>query len=127
MLERTKAMSADKAGANIEDAEWIKKLALIIDEFRKINQDITANQMLVLLRIGEHPGITQSKLAELTSLKDGTISRICALMSDRGHQGREGLDVIDIRPVPGDYRSKGQFLVNNGKRLYTSIKKLMTD
>lgn len=127
MLERTRAMPVDKAGTNIEDAEWIKKLALIIDEFRKINPDITANQMLVLLRIGEHPGITQSELSKLTDLKDGTISRICALMSDRGHQGREGLDVIDIRPVPGDYRSKGQFLVNNGKRLYTSIKKLMTE
>lgn len=108
------------------NAEWAERLALIIDEFRKINQDITANQILVLLRIGERPGITQSELAELTRLKGGTISRICALMSDRGYQGREGLDVIDIRPVPGDYRSKGQFLANDGKRLYTSVRKLMT-
>jgi DNA-binding MarR family transcriptional regulator len=111
---------------NIEDSEWVEKLALVIDEFRKISQDITANQMLVLLRIGEHPGITQNKLAESTGLRDGTISRICAMMSERGHQGREGLSVISINPVPNDYRAKGQELIGNGKRMYTSIKKLMS-
>lgn len=110
----------------IEDGEWVNTLALIIDEFRKINQDITANQMLVLLRIGEHPGITQNKLAEATGLRDGTISRICALMSERGHQGRDGLNVISINPVPGDYRAKGQSLINGGKKLYASVKHLMT-
>jgi DNA-binding MarR family transcriptional regulator len=113
-------------GENSEENEWINRLALVIDEFRKISQDITANQMLVLLRIGEQPGITQNKLAELTGLRDGTISRICALMSERGHQSREGLNVISINPVPGDYRAKGQKLVGDGRRMFNSVKNLMT-
>jgi DNA-binding MarR family transcriptional regulator len=118
-------MNAARGGANSEDVEWVGRLARVIDEFRKINQDITANQMLVLLRIGEQPGITQRELSERTQLRDGTISRICALMSERGHQGREGLNVVEIRPVPDNYRSKGQHLIGNGKRLYTSIKHMM--
>lgn len=118
---------ATKADTNIEDGPWVERLALLIDEFRKINPDITANQMLVLLHIGHKPGITQRELAEAVQVKDGTISRICALMSERGHQGRPGLNVVSIEPVPGDFRSKGQRLVGNGRRLYASIRKLMTD
>ncbi|MGX7742833.1 hypothetical protein [Rhodopseudomonas parapalustris] len=38
-----------------EDAGWIERLALILDAFREINPDITANQILVLLQIGGSP------------------------------------------------------------------------
>lgn len=110
-----------------EDTSWVKRLVKIIEEFRKVNPDITANQMLVLLRIGERPGVTQKELADLTNMKDGTISRICALMSNRGHQQREGLDVIAIKDVPTDYRAKGQYLVKDGKKMFASVKRLMTD
>lgn len=110
---------------NIEDADWVERLALIINEFRKISPDITANQMLVLLHAGASPGITQKQLSKETDLADGTISRICALMSDRGHQGREGLNVLSIDPIPGDFRSKGQKLIGDGKHFYSNIRKLM--
>lgn len=126
MFSEAKVISMSGPTTNVEDQEWVERLALVIDEFRKVSQDITANQMLVLLRVGERPNITQKELAELTQLRDGTISRICALMSERGHQGREGLNVIDIHSIPGDYRSKGQSLVGNGKRLYSSLRNLMT-
>jgi DNA-binding MarR family transcriptional regulator len=111
---------------SIEDAGWVDKLTLVINEFRKISPDITANQMLVLLHAGAKPGITQKDLSKATDLADGTISRICALMSDRGHQGREGLNVLSIDPIPGDFRSKGQKLIGNGKKMYASIRSLMT-
>ncbi|MFL9502414.1 MarR family transcriptional regulator [Rhodopseudomonas palustris] len=109
----------------IEDAGWIERLALILDSFRDINPDITANQILVLLHIGGNPGITQRELAQRTGLKDGTISRICALMSERGHQDRAGFSIIEIRPVPGDFRSKGQYLVGRGIKLYERVRSLM--
>ncbi len=110
---------------SIEDAKWVRTLSEIIQEFRKVSPDITANQMLVLLHAGAKPGITQKELSEITHIADGTVSRICALMSDRGHQGREGLNVLSIDPVPGDFRSKGQKLIGAGKRMYGSIKNHM--
>jgi hypothetical protein len=112
---------------SIEDAEWVRKLTLIINEFRKISPDITANQMLLLLHAGAKPGITQRELSVATDLADGTISRICALMSDRGHQGRQGLNVLSIDPVPGNFGSKGQRLIGPGKCMYAKIRNLMTD
>jgi DNA-binding MarR family transcriptional regulator len=110
---------------SISDAKWVETLTLVINEFRKVNPDITGNQMLVLLHAGAKPGITQKELTEVCQLADGTVSRICALMSDRGHQGREGLNVLSIDPVPGDYRSKGQKLINAGKKMFSSVRSHM--
>lgn len=110
---------------SIADAKWVETLTLILNEFRKISPDITANQMLVLLHAGAKPGITQKELSQVCDLADGTISRICALMSDRGHQGREGLNVLSIDPVPGDYRSKGQKLINAGRKMFASVRSHM--
>ncbi|QLH72018.1 MarR family transcriptional regulator [Rhodopseudomonas palustris] len=109
-----------------EDAGWLERLSLILDAFREIHPEITANQILVLLQIGGKPGITQRELSDRTGLKDGTISRICALMSERGHQDRAGLSIVDIRGVPGDYRLKGQYLVGRGNDLYARVQSLMT-
>ena len=81
--------------------------------------------MLVLLHAGAKPGITQKELSSACGVADGTISRICALMSDRGHQGREGLNVLSIDPIPGDYRSKGQKLIGAGKKMYGRVCDLM--
>lgn len=122
----SKGASVTSDNTSIEDAKWVETLTLIINEFRKISPDITANQMLVLLHAGAKPGITQKELSKATDLADGTISRICALMSDRGHQGREGLNVLSIDPIPGDFRSKGQKLIGAGKKMYASIRNLMT-
>ena len=122
----TKGASPMTDNTSIEDARWVEKLTLVINEFRKISPDITANQMLVLLHAGAKPGLTQKDLSKATDLADGTISRICALMSDRGHQGREGLNVLSIDPIPGDFRSKGQKLIGAGKKMYASVRNLMT-
>ncbi|MCP3400383.1 helix-turn-helix domain-containing protein [Bradyrhizobium sp. CCGB20] len=121
------ASAVTNDNSSIEDAKWVETLTLIINEFRKISPDITANQMLVLLHAGAKPGITQKELSKATDLADGTVSRICALMSDRGHQGREGLNVISIDPIPGDFRSKGQKLIGAGKKMYASVRNLMTN
>lgn len=110
----------------IDDLEWVGRLTHILDAFRQVNQDVTANQILVLLEIGAKPGITQRELSQAVKLKEGTISRICAVMSDRGHQNRPGLNLIDIRPVPGDWRAKGQHLTAQGQRLYSTVKAFMT-
>jgi DNA-binding MarR family transcriptional regulator len=118
--------AANVVRTNIEDAEWVERLCQVIDEFRKVNQDITANQMLIMLRAGERPGITQRELCKLTQLSDGTVSRICAVLSERGHQSRKGLGVLSIHPLPGEYRAKGQTLTSTGNRIFNTIRTFMT-
>ena len=110
---------------NIEDAGWVGKLVEAIEEFRKINPDTTLNQFLTFLTIGLEPGIPQRDLCERFGLRDGSMSRICAVLSERGNRGQEGLQLIEIRPVPGDYRLTGQFLSAKGRRVFDGVRKVM--
>jgi DNA-binding MarR family transcriptional regulator len=114
------------AETNISDADWINRLLCAIDEFRKINQDITANQMAVFLTVAMKPGSTQRELSEVTGLADGTISRIIAILSDRGLGGKAGAGVLSIDPVPGDYRVRAQNLTLMGRLVVNSLRSIMT-
>lgn len=114
-------------GLKIEDAEWVGKLIDTLDEFRKVNQNITANQIVTFLNIALQEGLSQADLEEKTGLHNATVSRICAILSDRGlkARGQEALDLIRIVPVEDDYRSRGQVLSNNGKRIFNSLRAIM--
>lgn len=126
-VRRQKVLQIKKANrhGSQQDTKWVTRLDFAIDAFRAISQDITANQMLVFLQIGARPGITQKELSQAVRLPDGTISRICALMSERGHQGRQGLCIISIDPVPGDHRSRGQSLTAKGKSMFEKVQSAM--
>jgi DNA-binding MarR family transcriptional regulator len=109
---------------NIEDAEWISKVLRTLDAFRKVNQNVTANQMAVFLHIALQPGITQRELSDRTGLDDGTVSRIVAILSDRGAGERAGMDLINIGAVPGDYRKRSHTQTTQGKRLLNTIREI---
>jgi DNA-binding MarR family transcriptional regulator len=108
-----------------KDAIWIDRLVRVLEEFRKVNQDVTANQIVTFLHIAMCPGITQRELMKLTGLTDGTTSRLVAVLSDRGVRGRDGLDLVDIGFAEGDYRIRRQRLSARGRRVFDSIKAIM--
>lgn len=117
---------SDMTGSfNAKDAAMVRKLTDVLDAFRQINQDVTANQIIAFLTIAVRPGITQRELIEATGLADGTVSRLVAVLSDRGVQGREGLGLIEIGMQAGDYRTRHQSLSPKGKRLFASVTAIM--
>jgi DNA-binding MarR family transcriptional regulator len=112
---------------SIEDQEWTEMLIRVVDEFRKINQDITGNQILTFLLIAQKDNITQKELERETGLSNGTISRICAIMSDRGLKSRHAkpMNLIDIGNRDGDYRVSVQSIAPKGKRVLSSLRAIM--
>lgn len=110
---------------NVEDAAWVSRLVAALEEFRKLNQDVTANQIITFLTIGLNPGISQRELSEKVGLKGGSVSRIAAILSERGNRGVDGLKLIDIRQVPGDYRTTGQHLAPKGARVWEALRRIM--
>jgi DNA-binding MarR family transcriptional regulator len=110
---------------NIADADWIDRLIRVLEEFRQVHQDITANQIVTFLHVALRPDVTQRELAEATGLNDGTISRIVAILSDRGLGERKGADVITIAFKPGDYRMRVQNLSSSGARLLQRIRDIV--
>ena len=111
----------------VEDAEWTTKLIDILDEFRKINQNVTANQIVTFLHIGLNDNITQKELEKATGLDNGTVSRLCAVLSDRGLKQRDAkpMDLIRIGMAEDDYRARSQSLSSNGKRVFNALRAIM--
>ena len=112
---------------NLEDLEWTAKLIRVVEEFRKISQAITANQILAFMLIAQRGGITQKELEKETGLSNGTISRICAIMSDRGLKARNApaMDLVRVSNSPDDYRVSIQTLAPNGKRVLNGLRSIM--
>ena len=115
------------AETKLEDAEWIERLVKSLQEFREINQNVTANQIITFLYIALREGISQKELERLTGLDNGTVSRMCAILSDRGLKGRKEvpMDVVRIRPMPGDWRSRAQVLSAEGRALFQRLRSIM--
>lgn len=117
--------SGDRVGFNVEDAEWVGRQIEFLEEFRKLNQDITANQILAFLHIAINPGISQRELMDKTGLADATVSRMMAVLSGRGVRGRPGLGVIEIGQMPGDFRTTAQRLSNKGRHVFNSLRSIV--
>ena len=114
-------------GMSADDMVWASKLVRSLEEFRKVNQDVTANQILTFLHIATKDGASQRDLEKETGLDNGTISRICAILSERGLKGRaaEPMDMIRIVMSPNDYRARVQTLSAKGRRVFNSLRDIM--
>lgn len=122
------ARAQDKADLpHIADTAWAVRLLRAIEEFRKVNIDATANQMATLIFIALHPGTSQREICEAMHLDAGTVSRILAVLSDRGSRGKEGLGLIEIEFDETDYRSRVQRLSKRGLQVWDSIRHLMLE
>lgn len=121
------ATATKGSSIKVEDLAWSQKIIDVLDEFRKINQNITANQIITFLSIALQEGISQTELEEKTGLHNATISRICAILSDRGLKARnqEAMDLIRITPAEDDFRSRAQILSNKGKLIFNALRSIM--
>lgn len=108
-----------------EDAEWASKLIGTLEAFRTLHTDITASQIITILQVGMNPGVTQRRIGQLTGVRDGTVSRILAVVSDRGLRGRPGLGVVSIEPAPDNHRERNQYLTPKGRALWTNLRRIM--
>lgn len=123
-MAHSKITSIDNDNSN--DGVWLDHLIAIVEAFRDEHQEFTANQMLTLLLIAKHPNITQRNLMAKLELSDATVSRICAICSERGLGDRGGLELIQAGMVDGDYRARGQSLATKGHKLIKRVRSLMT-
>lgn len=118
-------MVEDKKAANIKDASWLETLISVVEEIRKVHPEATANQILTFLQVARHPNVSQRELCKHVGLTDGTVSRIIAVLSDRGLGERAGANIISIDFAPGDFRTRAQNLTAKGHRLLSSLRDLM--
>lgn len=97
---------------------WIARVyasnrAELYRRFRSAGLSMTPEQWMVLVKLWEGEGLSQSELASSTLRDAPTLSRILDVME------REGL--IDRKPDPCDARSRRVYLTDRGKSLRKTL------
>ncbi|HVU00910.1 MAG TPA: MarR family winged helix-turn-helix transcriptional regulator [Polyangiaceae bacterium] len=77
--------------------------------FAERGEDVTPEQWMVLIRLWEREGLTQSELSDLTLRDAPTMSRIVQGMEERG--------LLERRKSPEDARVRTVFLTKTGHAL----------
>jgi DNA-binding MarR family transcriptional regulator len=113
------------AGREAEDltiaADTIYK---VMARLRAKHEDLTALQVMCLMRVASKPGISQRSIQkELAAGANSTASRILGILSDVGARGTKGLELIEMRVNPMDRRERLVYLSPKGKKLMTDIAK----
>jgi DNA-binding MarR family transcriptional regulator len=106
---------------NIRERQSINAVVRVIEEFRKLDADMQAQQMLTLLVIAKEEGIGVKEIAERTGVSTSAASRNVAYWSDWSALKREGHDLVSIKADLMDTRRKQVSLNPKGKKFVSHI------
>jgi DNA-binding MarR family transcriptional regulator len=98
---------------------------LVLEELRKLDPEMPVQQAVALLVIAGDEGLTQKKVAERIGMSKSSAQRIFDKLSDKGINGRPGLDVIRVEPGRMDRRETEAWLTPKGRRVIASLENII--
>ena len=99
----------------------LRKLKNCVEELRKIEEEMPAQRLVVLLTIAIREGITYKEVQEETGLANSTVSRNISAMSKINRHGKPGTNLVEAYQEESGYRRKLLYLTPKGKRLVHSL------
>jgi len=97
------------------------RVLLILEELRKLDPELPANQAAAFLVIAKQEGISQQTVGHLVGASKSQSQRIFDKLSDRGINGRPGLGLIEVQVGPSDARERLAYLTPKGRRVVQSL------
>jgi DNA-binding MarR family transcriptional regulator len=105
----------------------IRNLARVIEEFRKLDPEMQAQQIAIFLYVAAaSPHVSMKDLERLTGLSGGGVSRNVAALGEIHRKGMPGHDLLTTRTNPLDRREKFVSLSAKGRRVYSSLEHIMS-
>ncbi len=108
-----------------ETVKAAHKAAAIIEEFRKLNPEMQAQQMAIFLTVAAKPDLTITELAKLTGQASSSVSRNVAALGKTHRKGLPGLDILMAVEDPMDRRNKRISMTPKGVMVMNSIERLI--
>lgn len=101
----------------------------LIQEFRKLDDDITTLMASLFLRVvlNAKDGITMKQLGEQEGVSQASVSRNIAALSKWHRLHRPGLDLVEAMEDPLERRRKIVKLTPKGRRVAESISDLLEE
>lgn len=101
----------------------LTRLALAIEEFRKLDAEMPMQTAAVFLLLAGEENLAQVAIAARANVSKSAISRIYGALSDR--PGKLGL--IHMEEDPNDLRYKISSLTPRGKMVLASLERILGD
>ncbi len=102
-----------------------RKAAMIIEEFRKLNPEIQAQQIALFLAVVVKPGSTMSELAAATGHSTATVSRNVGALGQIHRKGMPGLGILSAKEDVMDRRNKRVSVTPKGTRVMATLEALL--
>lgn len=102
-----------------------RKIVSLIEEFRKLDPEIQAQQIVVFLTVVGSPGHTLRELEQMTGLASSAISRNVQALSKVHRKGKAGHDLVIAEEDPEDRRFKRVRPTAKGIRVYNTLVELL--
>lgn len=103
------------------DTKNVRRLVSFVEEFRKIDPEMQAQQILLFLHVAGKSGISMKELASLTGLAPSSVSRNVAALSNLHRKGHPGHDLMVAYEDPDDRRNKLVKLTYKGQLVYRNL------
>jgi DNA-binding MarR family transcriptional regulator len=107
--------------ASVKTAKAARKIAAIVEEFRKLNAEMQAQQMAIFLAVAGKPNCTITELSVVTGHATSSISRNVAALGKFHRKGMPGLDVMEAVEDNVDRRLKRVRLTPKGQRIMAGL------
>lgn len=106
---------------NNQNNKVSRKLVALIEEFRKLDPEMQAQQIVIFLTIVGHPDITMRDLEDRVGLPSSTISRNVAALSKVHRKGQPGHDLVVAYEDTEDRRFKRVRPTQKGNRVFNTL------
>jgi DNA-binding MarR family transcriptional regulator len=97
------------------------RVLLLIEELRKLDPELPAQQAAAFMCIAREEGLTQQKVASLVGASKSAGQRIFDKLGDRGANGKPGLGLIEVRTGLADARERLAYLTPKGRRVVETL------
>jgi len=111
-------------GLTVETVRAARKLTAIVEEFRKLNPEMQAQQMAIFIAVAGKPNCTITEIAAMIGHPASSVSRNVAALSKYHRKGMLGLDVVVATEDAMDRRHKRVNLTPKGQRVWQSLEAL---
>ncbi len=106
------------------NAMEIHKASKLLETFRLLDANISAQSVVVFIYVAEEEGISMHMLAKKAGLLQSTCSRTVASLTKIHRINKPGLDLVVTEEDPMDRRFKIVKLSPKGKRLWTKVQEI---
>lgn len=103
----------------------IARLQEFINVLRELYPDMSLNMVLTLLEVAKGHGVSGRDIEKVCSVSQAAASRNLRFLDTWQRAGKEGLDLVEVRNDPLDYRNKLRYLNANGEALMKRLEETM--